>query len=126
LAFDGNSVELEPIDLEPHMDSVVEEVDVRTLAYKMVRPYIVVVEVEVEYHTEVCVGSCVDCTHTEAWLVDYTHKNHTDFGLNNSHKGLLSLWAPSRNHRYVLRVGQLELVWVRSELGVQVPKRLLV
>ena len=72
------------------MDSVEEEVDVRTLAYKMVRPYIVVVEVG--YRTEEYVGSYVDCTHIEAWL-DYTHKNHTDFdfdfGLNNSHKDLL-------------------------------------
>jgi len=66
-----------------------EEVDVRTLAYKMVRPYIVVVEVD--YRTEEYVGSYVDCTHTEAWL-DYTHKNHTDidfdFGFDNSHKDL--------------------------------------
>jgi hypothetical protein len=88
LAFDDNSVVLEPIVLEPHMDFVGEEVDARTLAYKMVRPYIV--EVEVDYHTEVYAGSCVDCTHTEAWLVDYTHKTHTDFGLNNSHKDLPS------------------------------------
>jgi hypothetical protein len=123
LAFDDNSVVLEPIVLEPHMDFAGEEVDVRTLAYKMVRPYIV--EVEVDYHTEVCAGSCVDCTHTEAWLVDYTHKSHIDFGLNNSHKDLPSPWAPSRNHRYVLCVDQLELVPARSELGVQVPKRLL-
>jgi len=124
LAFDDNSVVLEPIDLEPHMDSVEEEVDVRTLAYKMVRPYIV--EVEVDYHTEVYCDSCVDCTHIEAWLVDYTHKSHTDFGLNNSHKDLPSPWTPSRNHRYVLRVDQFELVRVRSELGVRVRKRLLV
>jgi len=124
LAFDGNSVVLEPIDLEPHMDSVVEEVDVRTLAYKMVRPYIV--EVEADYHTEVYADSCVDCTHIEAWLVDYTHKSHTDFGLSNSHKDLPSPWAPSRNHRYVPCVDQFELVRVRSELGVRVRKRLLV
>jgi len=125
LAFDDNSVVLEPIDLEPHMGSVEEEVDVRTLAYKMVRPYIV--EVEVDYHTEVYADSCVDCTHIEAWLVDYyTHKSHTDFDLNNSHKDLPSPWAPSRNHRYVLRVDQFELVRVRSELEVRVRKRLLV
>jgi hypothetical protein len=124
LAFDDNSVEPGPIVLEPHMDFVGEEVDVRTLAYKMVRPYIV--EVEVDYHTEVYVGSCVDCTHIEAWLVDYNHKSHIDFGLNNSHKDLPFPWAPSRNHRCVLRVGQLELVRVRSELGVPVSKGLLV
>jgi hypothetical protein len=127
LAFDDNSVELEPIVLERHMDSVEEEVDVRTLAYKMVRPYIV----EVDYHIEGYAGSCVDvdCTHTEAWLVvDYTHKIRTDFesDFDNSHKDLPFPWAQSRNHRYVLRDGQLELelVLVRSELGVQVPKRL--
>jgi hypothetical protein len=125
LAFDGNSVVLEPIVLEPHMDFVVEEVDVRTLAYKMARPYIVVVEVD--YHTEVYVGSYVDCTHIEAWpVVDYTHKSHTDFGLNNSHKDLPFPWAPSRNRRCVLCVDQLELVPARSELGVPVSKRLLV
>jgi hypothetical protein len=124
LAFDDNSVVLEPIDLEPHMDFAGEEVDVRTLAYKMVRPCIV--EVEVDHHTEVYVGSYVDCTHTEAWLVDYTHKSHTDFGLNNSHKDLPSPWAPSRNHHYVLRVDHFEVVRVRSELGVPVSKRLLV
>jgi hypothetical protein len=124
LAFDDNSVVLEPIDLEPHMDFAGEKVDVRTLAYKMVRPYIV--EVEVDHHTEVYVDSYVDCTHIGAWLVGYTHKTHTDFGLNNSHKDLLSPWAPSRNHHYVLRVDQFELVRVRSELGVPVPKRLLV
>jgi hypothetical protein len=124
LASDDNSVVLEPIVLEPHMDFVGEEVDVRTLAYKMVRPY--TVEVEVDYHTEEYVGSYVDCIHIEAWLVDYTHKSHTDFGLNNSHKDLPSPLAPSRNHRYVLPDGQLELGRVRSELGVQVPKRPLV
>jgi len=89
LTFDDNSVEPGPIDLEPHMDSVGEEVDVRTLAYKMVRPYIVVVEVD--YHTEEYVGSYGDCTHIVVWL-DYTHKNHTDsdfdFDFDNSHKDL--------------------------------------
>jgi hypothetical protein len=124
LAFVDSSVVLEPIVLEPHMGSVAEEVDVRTLAYKMVRPYIV----EADYHIEGYAGSCVDCTHTEAWfVVDYTHKSHMDFGFDNSHKDLPFPWAQSRNHRYVLRDGQLELVLVlvRSELGVQVPMRLL-
>ena len=90
MAFDDNSVEPGPIAPEQHMDSAAAGVDVRTLAYKMVRPYIVVVEVD--YHTEVYVGSYVDCTHTEAWLVGYTHKNHTDFDFDfdfdNSHKDL--------------------------------------
>ena len=128
MASDDNSAGLEPIDLEPHMDSVGEEVDVRTLAYKMVRPYIVVVEVD--YHTEVYVGSYVDCTHTEAWLVGYTHKNHTDFDFDfdNSHKGLPSPLEPSRNHRCILCDGQpvLVRVQVRSDWRVRLPKRLQV
>ena len=129
MASDDNSAGLEPIDLEPRRDSVVEEgLDVRTLAYKMVRPYIVAEGLD--YHTEVCVGSCADCNHIGAWLVDYTHKIHTDFDFDfdNSHKGLPSPLGPSRNHRCILCDGQpvLGLVQVRSELRVQATKRLQV
>jgi len=114
LASDDNSAGLEPIDLEPHMDFVVEGgLDVRTLAYKTVRPCMIVEGLD--YHTEVCVGSCADCSHIGAWLVDYTHKNHTDFelGFDNSHKGLPSPLAPSRNHRCTLCDGQPVLVRVQ-------------
>jgi len=129
LASDDNSAGLEPIDLEPRRDSVVEEgLDVRTLAYKMVRPYIVVEELD--YHTGVYVGSCADCSHIVAWLVDYTHKIHTDFdfGFDNSHKGLPSPLEPSRNHRCILCDGQpvLVRVQVRSDWRVRLPKRLQV
>ena len=129
MASDDNSAGLEPIDLEPRRDSVVEEgLDVRTLAYKMVRPYIVVEELD--YHTGVYVGSCADCSHIVAWLVDCTHKIHTDFELDfdNSHKGLPSPLEPSRNHRCKLRDGQpvLVRVQVRSDWRVRLPKRLQV
>jgi hypothetical protein len=79
LTFDGNSpVGPEPIVQEFHTDSVeVPKVDVHTLAYMMVRPYCMFVEVDYDYRTEPYVD--VHYTHTEAsgLVVDYTHKSHT-------------------------------------------------
>lgn len=119
-SFD-DSVGLEPID-QRHMDSVLEEAKIDgTLAYMMVRPYIVVVvDWDIEPYAA-CANVDVHCTHIEALalvVVDYTGKNHMDFG--NSHKDLPFLSGRFRNHHD----RSIQLVCfhaqVRSELVIQV------
>lgn len=94
-----------PIDLERHKDSEEEDLDVHTLAYTMVRPYIVVVVV-VDWDIEAYVDSSGDvnvhCTRIEALAVVDNYKNHMDF--DNSHERLPFPWVQFRNHRYVPRV----------------------